>query len=45
MEANPLRVGQDAPDFKLHDAAGGSVHLRSLCKQGPVILLFLRSPG
>lgn len=45
MSANALRIGDEAPDFYVQDASGERVHLRSLCQSGPVILLFLRSPG
>lgn len=45
MGSTLLRVGDEAPDFQLEDAGGGTVHLRGLCQRGPVIVLFLRSPG
>ncbi len=36
-----LHVGQKAPDFPLEDlATGETVRLRSLCKQGPVLIEF-----
>lgn len=33
-------VGKPAPDFRLNDWQGRSVHLRSLIEEGPVVLIF-----
>lgn len=45
MDPQPLRAGDEAPDFYVCDPSGEPVHLRALCELGPVVLLFLRTPG
>jgi peroxiredoxin len=37
-----LRVGDLAPDFKSKDQKKNTVHLKSLLKKGPVVLVFYR---
>lgn len=37
-----LKVGDQAPDFNLPDAAGGKTNLKSLLKKGPVVLIWYR---
>lgn len=45
MNSLPLQIGDEAPDFHITDASGGFVHLHTLCESGPVLMLFLRTPG
>lgn len=45
MDSKPLHVGDEAPDFRLSDPEGDTVHLQALCTLGPVVLLFLRTPA
>lgn len=45
MNPNPLRIGDEAPDFHANDTSGEQVHLQALCELGPVLMLFLRTPG
>lgn len=37
-----LQVNQSAPDFKAEDQNGSKIHLKSLLKKGPVVLIFYR---
>lgn len=37
-----LQVNQSAPDFKTEDQNGNTIHLKSLLKKGPVVLIFYR---
>ena len=41
----PLQAGDVAPDLELHDASGGTVHLRDTWRDGPALLLFWRHYG
>ena len=41
----PLQAGDEAPDLELHDASGGTVHLRDSWRDGPVLLMFWRHYG
>ena len=40
-----LRVGDDAPDIVVHDAAGGSLRLPELWREQVLVLVFLRHFG
>jgi len=37
-----LAIGAVAPEFKVNHGFGESVKLSALCKEGPVVLVFLR---
>lgn len=42
IENHVLKVGQTMPNFKLNDATGKPVDLKSLLKKGPVVVTFYR---
>jgi peroxiredoxin len=42
QEPTGLRVGDTAPDFKAKDQNKNTIHLKSLLKKGPVVLVFYR---
>jgi peroxiredoxin/glutaredoxin len=42
LESRALKVGQKMPDFKLPDAHGKMVSLKSMLKTGPVVVTFVR---
>lgn len=42
VAANAVNTGDDAPDFELPDASGGTTRLSSALQNGPVVLSFYR---
>jgi peroxiredoxin len=42
IEKKSLKVGQKMPDFSLPDSSGKKVNLKSLLKEGPVVVTFYR---